>query len=289
MKNLLKITPFLFIAFLLLFSCKKEETQVVFDGGKAPVLVSSRATNTVLPLDFQNADNPILNLTWNNPAYTFNTGISSQDVSYVVEIDTVGANFTNPKKVEITFLNALNCSIKDGDFNDKLLNKLKLVKSIPHQVELRLKSSLVSGAGVLYSNTFKFTVTPYAIPPKVTPPGTAPNYLDGTLYITGAATPGNWMSGGAPALNTQKFVQDPLDFTKYTLASIALNGGAEYLLVPVYGDWSNKFGFTGAGAANNPESDEFKPNGNNFKAPAASANYKIVVDFQSGTYTITKL
>jgi starch-binding outer membrane protein SusE/F len=97
------------------------------------------------------------------------------------------------------------------------------------------------------------------------------------------------MGGGDPEANAvtagQKFTQ--VSPTKYVINSVQLNGGQSFLFVPAYGDWGNKFGYTGAGNANNVNGDTFKANGNDLKAPAATGNYKIEVDFQLGTYTVT--
>jgi hypothetical protein len=153
-----------------------------------------------------------------------------------------------------------------------------------HNLEVRVKSTLGSNNAVpLYSNVLKFTVTPYAIPPKVTPPAS------GTLYITGAATKGSWMSDNPPSpiIPAQTFTMTSP--TVYELPSIELNGGQEYLLVPVFGNWAKKYGATAATADFNPDGGDFQEGGNNFKAPAATGNYKIQVDFQRGKITVTKL
>jgi hypothetical protein len=57
----------------------------------------------------------------------------------------------------------------------------------------------------------------------------------------------------------------------------------------VYGDWGNKYGFDGANNQNDVNGDNFKKEGGDIKAPAASGNYKIEVDFQRGKFTVTKL
>jgi hypothetical protein len=64
---------------------QQRREQSVFEGGTAPVLSA-------------NADQEALKLSWTNPSYMFNTGVSSQNVSYVLEIDTAGANFASGVK-----------------------------------------------------------------------------------------------------------------------------------------------------------------------------------------------
>ena len=95
------------------------------------------------------------------------------------------------------------------------------------------------------------------------------------------------MGGGDPELASQQFTQ--VNPSLYVINSIALNGGGSYLFVPVYGNWSNKYGFVGSGNGNNVNGDEFKAEGNDILAPAVSGNYKIEVNFKTGRFTVTKL
>lgn len=279
MKNISK----LFFSSLLLFifwSCKKDENKIYFEGGTAPVLSSS--VTTTIPLSFINKDNEAVRLSWTNPDYLFTTGVSSQNVNYLIEIDTTGANFTNPKKRTLAIANSLSKTITQAELNDYLLNTLELKPSMPHNIELRVKSSLTGNSVSLTSNVLKFVVTPYSIPPKVDPPAS------GKLFITGSATPASWQCGcGEAELISQKFTQ--MSPTLYVLPSITLTGGGSYLLLPVYGSWAAKYGFTGSNNANNVDGDEFKAGGNDLKAPAVTGNYKIEVNFQTGRYTLTKL
>jgi starch-binding outer membrane protein SusE/F len=276
-----KLVTLLLSSFLmaLLWSCEKKENRIFFEGGTAPVLTASRSGN--IPMAFATQDQEAIKLSWTNPNYQFTTGPSSQDVTYQVEIDTTGANFTNPNKKVLAINNDLSLSIKQSELNDYLLNQLQLKAGMSHNVEMRVKASLANNSVPLYSNVMKFTITPYAIPPKVTPPAS------GTLYVTGGATTAGWMAGGDAEVVSQKFTQ--VSPTLYVLPSVALKGGESYLLVPVYGNWDNKYGAIGANNSNNPDSDDFKAGGGDLKAPAASGNYKIEVDFQRGKYTLTKL
>jgi hypothetical protein len=264
---------------LLFAACKKDENKVTFEGGTAPVLTAS--TNTI-NLAFANADNQAVKLSWTNPEYRFNTGVSSQDVNYVVEIDLAGANFNSANKQSVAVSRDLTVAFTIAQFNDYLLNQLLLVPGQQRDVEVRVKASIGStDAGTLYSNKLSYTVTPYAIPPKVTPPSS------GKLFITGGATPASWMSGGDAELASQRFTQ--VSATLYELASIELTGDGSFLFVPVYGDWSHKYGGVGANNSNNVNGDDFKAEGGDLKAPAATGKYKVVVDFQRGKYTLTKL
>jgi len=264
---------------LLFMACKKDEHKVFFEGGTAPTL---SANATALPLSFATADEQLVRLSWTNPNYRFNTGVSSQNVSYIVEIDVAGADFKSSNKQSVSVSNDLELTFNVGQFNDYLLNQLELPHSVPHDIEMRVVASLGSlGAGTLASNALRYTVTPYPIPPKVVPPAS------GKLFITGSATPASWMTDGDAELASQQFTR--ISETLYEISSIQLSGGNSFLFVPVYGNWSKKYGFTKDGNTNNVAGDDFMEGGNDMKAPAATATYRVTVDFQRGKFTVTEL
>lgn len=268
---------------MVALSCKKDENKVFLVEGKAPALTASTGT---IALAFINADKEAVKLSWTNPDYKFTTGVSSQDVSYLVEIDRKGNNFTSPSRQTVAVSKDLSLSLLVSQFNDYLLNQLVLTPGTPYDIEIRVKASM-NNAATLISNTLSYNVTPYAIPPKVTPPGTAPNYDDGKLFITGSATPASWQCAcGEPELLSQKFTR--LSATLYEI-TLPLTGGGSYLLLPKYADWGAKYGYTGGNNANNVNGDDFKANGGDILAPAASGTYKIQVDFQRGKFTVTKM
>jgi len=270
-----------------LVSCKKDEQKVFFEGGTAPVLQgTANSGGSVVNMSFTTPNAQAFSLSWTNPEYKFTTGVSSQDVSYIIEIDTA-ASFTNPQRASVVVARDLGYSVTQSKLNDLMLNTMGLPPSVPHNLKIRVKSYLGNnGAGQLISNVISFTATPYTIPPKVKPPAA------GTLYITGSASPANWMGGGDPEVVAQKFTR--VSNTIYEL-TVNLNGGGSYLFVPRYGNWSavspdpEKYGFIGSNNENNVNGDDFKAFGGDMKAPAASGNYKIVVDFQRGKFTVTPI
>jgi hypothetical protein len=275
MKNRFLIL-FASLLFFVMWSCKKQQNKDYFIGGTNPTLKASKSGS--IPLSFANKDQEAVTLSWTNPNYQFSTGLSSQSVNYSVEIDTSGSNFTNPQRKIISISNDLSLSITQNDFNDYLLNQLQLSTTMPHNIEIRVTASIGTETSV-YSNVLKFTAQPYAIPPKVAPPAS------GKLFITGSATPKSWMGGGDPEVPSQEFTQ--ISPTLYQLDHITLTGGNSYLFVPVYGDWNAKYGGVGANNSNNVNGDDFKANGGDLLAPAATGDYKIIVDFQRGKFTVT--
>ncbi len=272
------ITIFLSSLFIIaLLGCEKEDNKIFFQGGTNPVLKAS--STTAMVLSAANASNAAIKFEWTNPEYRFNTGISSQDVVYILEVDTTGSNFTNPDRQQISISKDLEKNFTVKDLN-AVLSKMNLQENIPHQMEFRVKSTIAGDIVPLYSNIIKITITPYL-------DVVVPIPASGKLFITGSATPGNWMGGGDPELASQQFTQ--VNPSLYVINSIALNGGGSYLFVPVYGNWSNKYGFVGSGNSNNVNGDEFKAEGNDILAPAVSGNYKIEVNFKTGRFTVTKL
>jgi hypothetical protein len=224
---------------------------------------------------------PAITFNWSNPNYKFSTGLSSQDVSYLMEIDVAGANFTSASRQSITIANDLARTFTQEQFNNFLTNQLQLPVAAARQIEIRITASLGNNIGALASNVLRFTVTPFATPPAVTPPSTD------KLFITGSATPASWQCGcGEPELASQRFTR--LSPTLYTI-NINLNAGGSYLLLPQYGSWSAKFGGTGGNNSNNVNGGDFRDNGSDLLAPAVSGLYKIDVDFQRGKFTVTKL
>ena len=131
------------------FSCTKDENQVIFEGGTKPVLSSSTAT---VPMSFVNKDKPAITISWTNPNYMFNTGLSSQDVSYLVEIDTVGSTFTNPQRQSITVIKDMNVTLTQGELNGYLLNQLLLKADMNHEIAMRVTASLGGNTCLLYTS-----------------------------------------------------------------------------------------------------------------------------------------
>lgn len=266
------------IACFLLGSCKREIAEVTYKGGTEPVLTSS-ATDTIslLPAD---SSNTAVTFNWTNPNYLFSTGVNTFNVSYNLEVDTLGANFGSANKQTVSIISDLSTSFSVMNFNALVANGLGLSYGSPHHIQTRIKSFITNGdtgAVALYSKALSFVVTPYAPPPKITPPST------NTLYIVGAATAGGWdnpIDLVPPA--TQQFTQ--ISPTEYKI-TISLIGSGEYKLIAVNGSWTNQWSV--ATQDTYPNGGPFVFNGANCIAPAASGTYIIDVNFQTGIFTVT--
>jgi starch-binding outer membrane protein SusE/F len=272
MKHILKLLFGAMVLGVVFSSCEKDENKNYFEGGTAPVLKATVTTTTPV-LNVLLKNDPAITFSWTNPDYRFTTGISSQDVSYTLQIDTTGAGFTNPKIQEKAISKDLSTTLTVGQLNTYLLS-IGLVEDLPHNIEFRIKST-INGAVPLFSNVIKMTIQPYL--DVVYPVPT-------NLYITGSATPASWQCGcGEPELISQKFTK--VSSSKFEL-TITLSANNSYLLLPVYGSWSAKYGGTGGNNSNNVTGDAFKPNGSDLKAPATTRSYKITVDFKTGQFSV---
>jgi hypothetical protein len=281
MKYILKFIAGAFLLTTLLPACQKDENQVVFEGGTNPVLSSNVAGPLVL--DKAQKDNVAMVLSWTNPDYKFNTGVSSQDVTYVLQIDTTGKNFTSSNFQEKSIANDLGITLTVKDLNT-FLSKMELTAGKQYNVEIRVKASLAGGTVPLYSNVFKIKVTPY-LDFAVEPPGTAANnYDDGTLWVTGDCFPSpDWANPlPSPYDVTLKFTK--IDKLHYELiADFDKTGG--YKLIQTPGVWGTQYH---AMTANTPLAGEFEKRDADpqFASPGIG-RYKIEMNFQTGKYKLT--
>ncbi len=281
MKNMLKLMfGSLFLA-LAVTSCKKDENRVIFLGGTAPALTSSAAGPLVLLKE--NKDNVAMVLNWTNPDYMFNTGVSSQDVSYILQVDTTGKNFTSGNIQERSIARDTNVVLTVGELNT-FLSKMELQAGRQYNVEMRIKSTLGSGAVPLYSNVLQVKLTPY-LDFAVEPPGTAANnYEDGNLWVTGNCFPSPDWSNPLPAPYDVSLKFTKIDKLHYELICDFDAAGA-YKMIQTQGVWATQYH---ALDGNAPLSGEFekKDADPGFASPGVG-RYKIEVNFQTGRYKLT--
>ncbi|MCP9752634.1 SusE domain-containing protein [Ferruginibacter sp. HRS2-29] len=129
-----------------------------------------------------------------------------------------------------------------------------------------------------YKMIYDFQYGKYSVTSTGTPfTGTAPT----DLFIVGDATPGGWNN---PVPAAQQFTK--VSPTLFEL-TITLNGGKQYLLLPVNGSWDHKFG--GVDKAFSGILYDGDVPGSNTPAPDVTGSYKIVVNFANHSYSVTKL
>jgi hypothetical protein len=277
MKNKLSILLSSFFL-LVLVSCKKEENKIYYEGGTAPVLSASTATVTLEP---GSEANTAIALNWTNPNYKFSNGVSSHDVTYTLEIDTMGANFNSSKKYATVIANDLSKVYTVGELNGILGNTMLLQLSPRRNYTLQARIVASIGSNVkLPSNAISFTTKPFAPPPKVQPP------TNSTLWATGDAFASGWSNPlGAPYDASQQFTK--VSNTLYEL-TVNMPGGGGYKLIQIQGDWSTQYHMLAGGTwqGGNIEKKDSDPQ---FPGPPSAGNYKITVDFQLGKFSVVKL
>lgn len=258
------------------WSCEKDENKIYFEEGTAPVLTSSSAATRVLIM--ADSSKPGAKFSWTNPDYSFTTGVSSQDVTYVLEVDTEGADFKSAKKQEISIARNLEVNYNVKELN-ALLSKMDLPDNVPHNIEFRIKAALANGSVPLFSNVIKITITPYL--DVVVPVPT-----NGTLWITGDAAPSGWDNPlSAPEDVTQKFTA--VSNTLYEL-TLSMPGGGAYKLIQEQGQWGSQYHMLEGGKWDAGEFEK-KDADPGFPGPPSAGTYKITVNFKTGKYSVVKL
>ncbi len=265
------------ITFLLaitgFFACKKVENKVYFEGGTAPVI---SANSTSVSLEPGSENDEAITFKWTNPEYRFTTGISSHDVNYTLEIDTVGGNFSSGAKFSTVIAKELSITYTVGQLNTILGNTmlLQLDPRRQYRLEARIISSIGDAVKIISSNKVTFTCTPFPPPPKVPVPATD------NLWITGNAVAGGWTN--SPPDN-QKFTK--INRTQYELV-IDMLGGGGYKLLQEY-DWNSQYHMLDGGTWEGGDFEK-KNSDPQFLGPPEAGTYKITVNFQLGRFTVVK-
>ena len=272
MKIILKMSLFLLVGFA---ACKKVENKIYLESSTAPVFT---ANTTAVRLEPGEETNLALSLNWTNPEYKFTTGPTTLDVSYILEIDTLGANFKSVTKNAVTITKDLTKRFTVAELNGILGNtlQLQLDPRRNYNLEARITAS-ANGSEKLVSNKISFTARPFPPPPKVAIP------FGNELFIVGGATPGGWNNPvPSPA---QKFTR--MSSTKY---EITVNLTSDfYLLLPQNGSWNNKYAVANKTLPGLGNGGDFGYNLNDdIPAPLIPGTYKLIFDFQLGKFTAVK-
>jgi len=275
MKKIIQSLIYLSIAIVFFVSCEKDEAKDTFVSGTTPVFAAS--VKDSIGLNFNTENDNAVTFSWSNPNYQFASGVSSHNVSYSLEIDTAGANFNGKNKITVSISQDLTVTYTQKAFNI-LISDLKVRTGRVAQLEMRVLASIGSKATSIASNKLVFKVLPYAPPPKVPVP------TAGTLWVTGNAFASGWSNPlPAPFDMSQKFTK--VSDTQYELVVDMLSSG-NYKLIQEQGVWGTQYKkLAGDASSGTFEKKDADPG---FDAPAVAGRYKIVVDFQAGTYTVTK-
>jgi hypothetical protein len=214
-----------------------------------------------LVLQVANATNTAVSFNWTASPYGSNT------IQYTLQMDTAGGDFAHPQVKQLG--SNLTTSLTVNELNTYAI-AAGVIGGTTKNVQFRIASYLGTGYTTLlgYSTPVTISVTSF------TP-------IPANLYIVGDATPLQW-NNNAGLSPTQEFSR--IDDVSYGIV-INLTAGKSYLFLPVAGSWDHKYGGASA-TGGNLLADGAVP-GSNTPAPAASGTYRIVVNFQTGTYTVT--
>ncbi|MCW3105861.1 MAG: hypothetical protein JWQ09_367 [Segetibacter sp.] len=267
MKNISKLL--FFAAIVLCFAaCDKANNLPLYQNGIAPVLTASSTTVAPAAAD---SNKTALTITWTYPNHAV---ADPNSIKYTIEIDSTGKNFAKSYTRVIT--GNLSTSFTAKELNNILLGK-GYAFNVPVDMDVKVTSSYANNNERITSSVIKVKMTPYKIPPKVALP------TSGKLFIVGSATQGGW--NNPVPVPSQEFTR--LDETTFG-GVFQLNGGSEYLLLPVNGDWSHKFAVADKSKAGLNQGGDFGFDlGDNLPGPTTSGLYKIIVNFQTGKFAVT--
>ncbi|MDI9365931.1 MAG: SusE domain-containing protein [Flavobacterium sp.] len=278
MKQILKLISFSLLFAVAFTACKKDENKIFAISGTNPVLTAS--STAPLVLNVLNQNNTAISFSWTNPNYQFSTGVSSQDVSYALQFDTTGANFTNPKLQTKSISKDLAVTLTVKELNTILLS-MGLLEGKAQNIEIRLVASLSSSAIPLPSNVIKIVITPYldvAIPLPTT----------GELFITGDACASGWTNTPPVAQKCTK-----IDNTTYKI-TMSFTSGKFYKFLTNQGFWQPQYGvkIASGGTASggklglNNNMAPYNSDPDAIPTPSSSGNYTITLNFKTGDYSV---
>jgi hypothetical protein len=250
MKTLItKIATFGSLALLMLASCKKEGTLVAVNTSNTTAATLTASTTTPALVKANLTQNAVT-FTSTAPNYGYSAAVGN-----TLQFDVKGDNFATPKK-EVT----LGAGVLSQSYNVQDLNNILLAMNLPTgvsaQVEVRVKSSLSSTAGIVYSNVVTLTATPFALVSYVYVPGAYQGW-DPTKADSLQSATGNGVYTGI--IN---FVGTDMTF-KITPAK----------------KWDVSYGDAGSG--------KISTSGGNLTAPAAG-QYLVTLDLNANTITMVK-
>lgn len=261
MKNLItKTLAFGGLMLLVLASCKKDgDVVTVSSTGTTASTLTASTTTPVLTKATLTATS--VTFTGTAPSYGYSAAVTN-----TLQFDLHSDNFATTAKIKDVTLAAgvLTQTYNVQDFNNLLL-AMGLPTGVSAQVDVRVKSSLSSTAGIVYSNVVTLTVTPFALVSYVYVPGAYQGWNPATADSLQSAT-GNGVYTGI------------INFTA---------GNNQFLITPVK-NWNNKYATNDAASTGGTSSNyTVTYNGsNNFYAPTIAGWYQVTLNTNNNTITI---
>jgi hypothetical protein len=260
-------------AILVISGCKKTENKIYFQGGNIPSF-SSNITDSVFLIKDKEADN-VVTFRWTNPEYRLSSGISSHDVDYTIEFDTVGGNFKSKNKFQKTIDKDLFYTFTIKELNNIFETQMNLLTDRYYDIQVRLVANLNNSVPIPSKEVISFKTKPY--PSK-------------EFWLVGGASEGGWNNPlPDPYVKNQKF--SPISPTKFELVT-NLKANQGYLVLPVMGSWDQKYCLDdNVDPATVTTGGDFvfkKSGGKDFLSPSSEGVYKLTFDFQSFKFKVEK-
>lgn len=252
-------------------ACDKVDPLPFFELGVKPTVSLSSSTIAAPPSD---SLKEVLTVNWTYPQYA----TDSSRNRYIIQIDSAGRNFS--KAVTREVIGALS-----SKFTAKALNEIMLGFGFQfnraYDLDVRVISSYNNNNERYFSDAVKLRATPYKIPPKVVLPAS------GKLFIIGSATQGDWVN----PVSTPTQELSRIDETTFA-GVFQMIGGKQFLILPENGNWDLKYALAdnslpGLDAGGNFGFNVAGSHNANFIGPKTDGLFKIVLDFQTGKFTIT--
>jgi len=268
MKSILKFLTVAFVA-VAFSACNKVDDLPLYGAGNSGALSASSLTIAPVVAD---SNKTALTLNWTLPTHS----IAANKIKYIIEIDSTGRNFS--KAYSKTITDSLSTSFLAKELNAILLG-FGFAYDRAYNMDVRVISSYPNNNERLASNTLVINIKTYKIPPKVVPP------TSNKLFLVGSASASGWNN---PVAASQQFTR--VDSVTYQ-GTFYMNGGKQYVLLPVNGLWDFKYNVADGQVAGLANGGSFGANlGNdNIPGPVATGTYTIKVDFQRGLFTVTKV
>jgi hypothetical protein len=183
------------------------------------------SSSSPLVLQIGNASGNAISFNWTASPY------GSDTINYALQLDTVGGNFGSPQTID--YGTSLTSTLTVNALNTAAI-AAGVIGGSTKNVEFRIVSYIGSGYTNLavISNVVVISLTSYTAAPSA-------------LYIVGNATANGAWNNPVPT-PSQQFT--PINAVSFGIIT-NLTAGGSYLLLPVNGSWTNKYGGATDGTA----------------------------------------
>jgi starch-binding outer membrane protein SusE/F len=148
----------LLVSVITLFSCKKDETQMVISSNPALPAITNKTDGAIVVFDLAHA-NDTITYEWSLADFGFQAV-----ATYTLQMDKKGNDFASPITLGTT-TNAGKLYVITNDLNNKLLAvEVNPEEPVAMQMEFRVKVSLAPNEAPYYSAILNQTMTPFFIP-----------------------------------------------------------------------------------------------------------------------------